>query len=451
MFSRRSAVVLGVLLSMVSIASHAAARADASALTVQDCSYGDVYQFAQASCRATFENTGAKPFALTIVPVQPGTSAVPDKLTLQPHAKADIELHALTENIAGAITWTYRIEGAGKEPLFAHAAGFIASVLDNPRAEIAFDTVDISKPPVMKSITFASSPYPSLRITKILSAADFLHAHIANDGKDLVTTLGADAPWGTIDEFVKVAVDTPIQKEVWVHVSGEVQGEIGPPKNPFWLGGIPWGQRGDQKVRLIDQNGRDFKIDSVTSKDLAAIYDNAPCEPVKSGCRDLLIRIADSQPPGFFKVQLDVTFSDRKNHLHLGVWGILGGRPQPGHESDTPSGPKPLPVTPASTEPPPSLKVQPDPPGEGPLLKWTIANQKSVHGYQVFRGDSVNGPFAVMKPEIVEILDNGNGPVAYRWRDTTAVKGQTYWYYIAVVYKSGDRRALSGPQKTVAK
>jgi hypothetical protein len=95
--------------------------------------------------------------------------------------------------------------------------------------------------------------------------------------------------------------------------------------------------------------------------------------------------------------------------------------------------------------------VQPDPPGEGPLLKWTIANQKSVHGYQVFRGDSASGPFALMKPELIEILDNGDGPVAYRWRDASAVKGNTYWYYIAVVYKSGDRRALSGPQKTVAK
>jgi len=452
MLSCRSVAMLGALLSLISIATHAAAgESAASVLTVQDCSYGDVYQFAPAGCRATLQNTGAKPLVLTIVPVQPGTTAQPDKMTLQPHAKADVDLHVLTDNIAGTIAWTYRIEGAGAEPVFAHASGFIASVLDDPRPVISFDSVDLSKPPGPKSLAFTSSPYPNLRITKIISAADFLHARIGKDDKELVVELSPDAPWGTIEEFVKVAVDTPVQKEVWVQVAGEVQGEIGPQKNPFWLSGIPWGQRGEQKVPLIDQNGRDFKIASVTSKDLAATYDSAPCEPAAAGCRDLLIRIADSQPAGLFKVQLDVAFADRKNHLHLGVWGILGERPQPGKESETPSGPKPLPVTPASTEPPPPLKVQPDPPGEGPLLKWTIANQKSVHGYQVFRGDSANGPFAVMKPELIEILDNGSGPVAYRWRDATAVKGNTYWYYIAVVYKSGDRRALSGPQKTVAK
>jgi hypothetical protein len=453
MLSRITMVWLGFFFSIISLASHAAGAGEipASALIIHDCSYGEVYQFAPASCRAMLENNGAKPLSLTIVPVQPGTTAEPATLTLQPHASAEIDLRVLTENIAGTITWTYRIEGAGKEPLFAHAAGFITSVLDNPRPEIAFDSIDLSKPPITKPVTFASSLYSDLRIKKIISAADFLHAHIANEGKDLVATLGPDAPWGTIDELVKVAVETPVQKEVWVRVTGEVQGEIGPRKNPFWLGGIPWGQRGDQMVQLTDQNGRDFKIESVTSTDLAATYDNAPCEPAQAGCRDLLIRIADSQPPGLFKVQLDVAFADRKNHLHLGLWGILGDRPQPGHESEAPSSPKPLPVSPASTEPPPPLKVQADPPGEGPLLKWTIANQSSVHGYQVFRGESASGPFKLMGPGSIEPLDNGTGPVAYRWRDTTAVKGQTYWYYIAVVYKSGDRRALSGPQKTVAK
>jgi hypothetical protein len=447
--STRSIAVLGALLAIGSVAAHAAA-AD-NTLAVRDCSYGDVYQFAPSSCRATLENTGAATLTLTIVPVQPGTKVVPDKLTLRPHAHADVELHVLTDNIGGDVTWTYRIEGAGKEPVFVHAAGFVASVLDNPHPAIAFDTVDLSKAPIAKSVTFASGPYSKLRITKILSASDYLHAHIANDGKDHVNVIRPDAPWGQIEEFVKVGVDAPVQKEVWVQVTADVQGEIGPRKNPFWLSGIPWGQRGDVKVPLIDQNGRDFKIGSVTSKDLSATYDNAPCDPPASGCRDLLVRIVDSQPAGLFKVQVDVAFADRRNHLHLGLWGMLGDRPQPGQEAETPAGPKPLPVAPESHEPPPPLKVQPDPPGEGPLLKWTIANQSSVHGYQVFRGESANGPFALMDPALIQTLDNGSGPVAYRWRDTSAVKGQTYFYYIAVVYKSGERRALSGPQKTLAK
>jgi hypothetical protein len=451
MFSR-GFIAISAVLSIFPTAAYAATDNAGGALLVHDCSYGDVYQFARAGCRATLENTGAAPLTLTIVPVQPGTSAEPNKVMLQPHGHADIALHVLTDNIAGGITWTYRIEGAGKEPVFAHANGFVASVLDDPRPAIAYDTVDPSKAAVTKSVAFVSSPYSDLKITKILSASNYLHARIADDSKTLVIELGADAPWGQIEEFVKVAVDTPVQKEVWVQVTADVQGEIGPRKNPFWLSGIPWGQRGDVKVPLIDQKGRDFTIGTVTSKDLAATYDNAPCDPPAAGCRDLLVRISDSQAPGLFKVQLDVAFADRPNHLHLGLWGILGDKPQPGQEAETPTGPKPLPMAPPpSTEPPPPLKTQADPPGEGPLLKWTIANQSSVHGYQVFRGESAKGPFKLMDPGLIQILDNGTGPVAYRWRDTSAVKGQTYFYYIAVIYKSGDRRALSGPQKTVAK
>jgi hypothetical protein len=205
------------------------------------------------------------------------------------------------------------------------------------------------------------------------------------------------------------------------------------------------------KIPLIDKNGRDFEVADVVSKDLAATYDNAPCDPPAAGCRNLLVRISDSQASGLFKVQVDIAFAHRRNHLHLGLWGILGERPRPGQEAEIPSGPEPLPVVPVSDEPPPPLRVQPDPPGKGPLLKWTIANQSSVHGYQVYRSASSSGPFALMEPVLIQPLDNKNGPVAYRWRDASAIKGQTYWYYIAVVYKSGDRRALSGPQKTVAK
>jgi hypothetical protein len=56
-----------------------------------------------------------------------------------------------------------------------------------------------------------------------------------------------------------------------------------------------------------------------------------------------------------------------------------------------------------------------------------------------------------MDPPVIPKIDNGKGPVAYRWRDTSAIKGRTYWYYIAVLYTSGDRRPLSQPQETVAK
>jgi hypothetical protein len=136
------------------------------------------------------------------------------------------------------------------------------------------------------------------------------------------------------------------------------------------------------------------------------------------------------------------------------VWGVLGERPKPGEAAIPPKITKiPVPTSQGSdlVSVIPPLKVEPDPPGAGPLLKWTIGEQTSVHGYQILRGNSASGPFQLMEPHVIPKIDNGKGPVAYRWRDTSAVKGRTYWYYIAVLYTSGDRRPLSAPQETVAK
>jgi hypothetical protein len=254
--------------------------------------------------------------------------------------------------------------------------------------------------------------------------------------------------------MIKVAIDSPLQKQVWVDVSGRVAGNVGPERNPYWVGEITWRPEITLSVPLIDRRGRDFAIGAVKSDDLAARYDSAPCEPVRKGCRTLVIHLSGAQPSGLFKGHLDIELPDRKKHLTVAIWGVLGERPKPGEAAVPPKITKiPVPMSQngdlVSVTPP--LKVQPDPPGTGPLLKWTIGEQASVHGYQIFRSDLPNGPFQLMEPKVIPKIDNGKGSVAYRWRDTSAVKGRTYWYYIAVLYTSGDRRPLSAPQETVAK
>jgi len=429
------------------------AAAQADSLVVTDCSYGEVYQFASAGCTASLENNGSVPLTLSIVPVQPGNTVEPSGLTLAAHAKADLHLHVLTDNIAGTVTWSYRIEG-GKELHFARAAGFVNSVLDAGHPHIDFGSLAPSALPATETIALRSSIDSTMRITKILSSPPMLHAHIGPDAKSLTVDVRRDAPWGPFDGMVKLAIDTPQQKQVWVQVTGSVPGDIGPSTNPQWLGEVPWQADRTLTVPLVDREGHDFTVGAVRSNDFAATYDNAPCEPARNGCRNLVIHVSDAQPAGLFKSNIDVALTDRKKHLNVGIWGALGERPQPGQTVVAPTitkAPVALPQTGDLVSVAPPLKVQPDPPGTGPLLKWTIAQQASVHGYQVFRADAADGPFMLMEPHIIPTDDNGKGPVAYRWRDTTAVKGKTYWYYIAVIYSSGDRASLSGPQKTLAK
>lgn len=450
-----AAAATALLLLMFSMSTAFAVSAANDPLTVRGCEYGDVYQFSAAGCAISLENHGSAPLVLLIVPVQPGNKADPARLTLQPHAHAQVATRVRTDNIAGDIAWTFRIEGAGKEPHFARAHGFIMSALDDARPRIDFGSVDAEKGSVMKSISLVSSLDPAVRATKILSEPHLVNARIGDGGKTVVAEIGADMPWGPFEEALRVAINAPMQKEVWVEVTGDVAGDIAPEKNPYWLGTIPWQQKRTVTVPLVDKRGRDFRIGTVTSTGFSAIYDSAECEPKRSGCRNLLIHLADSLPTGLFKAGLDVSFPDRNKHLTLDIWGILAGRSSPGQKPGIPPGMEKVelhnPEADSDGTPPPPMKVQPAPPGDGPLLKWVIANQGNVHGYQIFRGDSLQGPFKLMNPRIIPTLDNGRGSVKYQWRDTVAVRGQTYWYYIAVVYKSGDRRALSGPSKTVAK
>lgn len=450
--SQHIAASAAILFSTFAISCLATTPAVGDALTVKDCTYGDVYEFSPAGCTATLENTSVAPLVLSIVAVQPGTTVTPEQLTLGPHEHAEVATRVRTDDVAGDLTWSFRIESAGKDSHILRARGFVMSVLDEAHPKIDFGPIDPAKNPVTKSIAITSSIDPNIRVTKILSSTSFLHARIGDDAKTLFSALGSDAPWGPFDETVKLGIDAPMQKQAWVKVAGDIEGDIAPEKNPYWLGTVAWQPERVLTVPLMDRDGHDFKIGSVTSKDFAASYDSTECEPARPGCRNLRIHVADAQPAGFFKSQLDVALPDRARHLNVTLWGVLEGRPPPWQASAAQVVTKlPLPAPQADAGTPPPLKVQADPPGEGPLLKWTIAHQDTVHGYQVFRSASPDGPFDLMNAQIIPRLDNGGGAVAYRWRDVSAVKGQAYWYYIAVIYNTGDRHALSGPQKAIAK
>ncbi|HEY0178764.1 MAG TPA: hypothetical protein VGC30_03910 [Dokdonella sp.] len=433
---------------------HAASVADGDALVVHDCSYGEVYEFTEAGCSASIENTGTRPLKLSIVPVQPRNTVAPNAITLGPRARVPLSLRVVTDDVAGAITWTYRIDHGRDSPHFLRASGFISSVLDVSRPEIKFGSLDAANLPSLQTIALTSSLDPRIRVTQVLSAPPMLQAVIGPDAKSLTVQVGPDAPWGSLDGVVKLALDHAQQKQVWVHVTGNVVGDVAPPDNPHWVGEIAWQPKNVLKVPLIDRDGRDFSIGNVSSTEFAATYDSAECEPARSGCRTLLIHVSKSQPAGMFKSNLDVVLPDRNKHLRVGIQGVLGERPKPGGPASPPAItkiPVDMPQADDGITAVPPLKVQPDPPGAGPLLKWTVNQQRSVYGYQILRGNSADGPFELMDPHVMPKIDNGRGPVAYRWRDTSAVKGQAYWYYVVVLYSSGDRHALSAPQRTIAK
>jgi hypothetical protein len=172
------------------------------------------------------------------------------------------------------------------------------------------------------------------------------------------------------------------------------------------------------------------------------------------------VAITDAQPLGMVSGRLRIELPEYHRDISLAVGGLLLNRDTVVKDLDEKAD-KGNPQSAQTTQNTPvdlgkalrsaTKRVDPaDPPGHGPLLKWSVANEGLVYGYLIYRGDSEAGPFVRVNDEIIRAM-NEDGSSEYKWRDASAVSGRTYWYYIGVLKQSGVRQDLSGPQKVVAR
>ncbi len=342
-----------------------------------------------------------------------------------------------------------------------------------------------------RRIELSSHDGADFRILRVTGKPDAVEATIAPDGRTLDVKLRKDAPWAVLDDYVKLAIDTPYQKQAWVRVTGDIHGAVAPKRNPVSLGFVAPGKHRQVAFDLTHAEGKSFRVGTMTLDGFKGRATARDCEPAKLGCKSVMLHISDDQKPGVVRGTLTIELPDAGRNLAVKVWAILqaaqspetaqreaknsvteasnkksnaspqpakaaianaveGSRksPSPEHavtlagESRTKSGaPQASKRAPAPMEPPP--------PGTGPLLKWSTSDEGSVHGYQIYRSDSKNGPFVLQDRKTIRAHpEQGSG---YQWRDTRAIHGKTYWYYIGVVYKDGRKDKLSPPERTVAK
>jgi hypothetical protein len=92
-----------------------------------------------------------------------------------------------------------------------------------------------------------------------------------------------------------------------------------------------------------------------------------------------------------------------------------------------------------------------DPPGKGPLLKWSVGNELGVFGYAIYRADEEGGALRRLGDRAVRASAIEGHDAAYAWRDISAVTGKTYWYRVIVLFNDGRRQDLTGIQRATAK
>jgi hypothetical protein len=432
-----------------------AASPPAEGVGISDCHFGEVYEFHVASCVLQVGNGTNQTIRLKVTPRDPRDRAPEGPVEIAPGSTGSIELKVGLGNQVGDIYRFFSVsdvDGTGK-PLVVRAIGFGMSALEDPNPTVDFGTVNVLADGASKSVRLESHDSPVFGLTRVLSGPDQLTARVTG-GNTVQVGINKDANWGLLDDYVKLELNSDRQSQAWIRVKADVQGDVVPLDNPVWMGVVAADQKREAIIRLESRSGKEIRIGKLSMEDMAGETEVSDCEPKSDGCKSIRLTVSPAQAPGPLRGSLIVELPDYSRDLVVSVWGVLQARTKsPTNPQGTETKPvlEKWPVAASDmAEATASADARPSAAGAtGPLLKWAVADDRGVHGYQVFRAESKDGPFLLQNSKT--ILANGKeGAVSrYEWRDPTAQKGRSYWYYIGAVGKSGDKRKLSEPQEKV--
>ncbi|HEY6941366.1 hypothetical protein [Dokdonella sp.] len=448
----------------------AATSSPTSHLVIEPCLAGERQQFETVPCEIALRNSGDKPVHITDARSVFEWDSIDPKVTVPAHGAAYLKATIATRDAVGFSKHSFRITTDEPGVLSQRGASvhvFVSTVLDQAAPALDFGAVKLSAGPVSKEIALSSREVPDFRILGIASKPDYVDAVVGTDGKTLRASISKNAPWGLVHDKIKLKINAPQQPEAWVTVDANVIGEIAANGNPFAFGLMRTNAKNEFLIRLTSESGKDFKIGSAKPDHFEGKVDVVPCTPEAAGCRMLHVLVSNEQQQGRLQGKILVDLPEFKRVLPVDVVGMLlapevkvhdlnkelekatdtGGASQasatvPGNSIDLKQA---ISRTAAAAE-------TAAPPGDGPLLRWAVANDGSVYGYIIYRADDEHGPFLRVNKELIRA--GGGSPkegVQYQWRDDSAVSGHTYWYQIGMVKNNGEKQPLSGAQKVTAK
>jgi len=459
-----------LLLPALLVAGAVGATTDVrSNLKIELCDVGDRYQFAVAACDIALKNTGDTPIHVVRAKAVSSHDTIEASTLVPPRGVA--YLHATVQLLDKLGFVQRRFEFATDEPAGVsnhdgRVQAFVSTILDQASPSVEFGNVMLSHELASTKVTLSSREVADFRILAIESKPDYLDVAIGTDGRTVSATLLPSAPWGLLYDKIKLKINAPQQAEAWVAVSANVIGEIAPNTNPVAIGLMRTNVKNEFLVRLTSDSGKDFKIGKVKLEGIEGKAHVASCMPKANGCRALRVVVDNKQQQGRLVGKLLVDLPDFQRTLPIDVVGMLLApeikvrdlnqelekRAVAGASSQ-----------PSGTDPASGVDLKHalarvthedlvPPPGKGPLLRWSVANDATIHGYIIYRSDAERGPFLRVNKDLVRAIEDPSQTTAsYQWRDTSAVSGQTYWYEIGTVNINGDKAALSGAQKVVAK
>jgi hypothetical protein len=426
---------------------------------------GELYQANIGHSTILFNNIGDKPVKiLSVTPANADDKVGDFKLptTVAPRTSVNIPVTVYSGMDSGDSRHNFNVETdiANRPRLTVPIHLFAMSVLDDPKPKADLGTVNTNSAPPVKTVNLSSREVPDFRITRIVEMPDFATAKILPDGHTVSIDGNPAASWGRHDGFVKVALNSTVQSQAWIHVTADVHGEVIPSQNPVDMG-LFRNAKPSLELQLRSRDGKPVKLGKISIEDMQAKVIRKACTGVIQGCEQLELSLTVGPAMGRIHGKLLVDLPDFHRQLPIDVFGwylpedVKTRSLEDALQKKSSAEPPPLDLKSALQNSTQTHSAAPpvDPPGHGPLLKWQVSNENNIYGYLVYRGDAENGPFLRVNKDIVHV-DAGKGDgitSTYAWRDDSATAGKTYWYYIGMLYRDGTKQQLSGPQAVKAK
>lgn len=427
---------------------------------------GQAHPFAKVQVTVTGRNLTGKPVEVErIVPRDPqGISVefVPARIAADGTVsiKLDIVLSATVGRVAHYFDVFVK---DAVDPIDGFVVrGFSDWLISPSGTEVDFGTFEVTKP-VTRIIPIEVRPGTSIHLVGASKPSAYFDVKVVQGGMALELTSRKDAPWSSFDENLLVKTDNELQPMVAFHLRGQARGLVVPSSDPLDFGLLREGQTAELIIVLNDVSGDSLQVGSVTPRSRMKVDTAvAECTPANKSCKNIKVSYPPMNMLGMTGGVLEIELPAYKRDLYVRFGAIgIGKNTQirsleedlkaAQEESKSISSVLQSSVT-KTTEKAKAPATMSTPDGTGPLLKWQVTNEYDIYGYEIYRSVAETGPYSRVNDKILERLDGDpEAGSIYQWRDSSAESGNTYWYYINIVYNKGRKQQFTSPQKIVAK
>lgn len=447
----------------------AAASADAT-LVAETVRVPDIYQFERTSASLVVTNAGKETISITNVrALRPADRVVvfPKQIASGESVKIDVEIDAA--NDVGASVHTFHVETKNAvDDVFARVALHVQTALDNGRPIVDFGPVTVSAAdPAQALFELKSEDIPDLAVEEILETPSFTQARIEPGKRSVRLTLDKVSYYGIHRANLKLKLNSDVQPQAWSEITADVRGDVVPATNPFPLDLVLANKPNEYLLILRHQGQSEFIVGTPSFERIKGKAKVEPCAAKSDDCKQVRFSIAKDNTPGRLSGAMVIPQGKGQLPIKVELSGLMlkddssivkvdGDKlVAQAAEANSAEGKGKQPFV---TQLKGALDTRdktinlPEPSGNGPLLRWQAEKHPSVHGYAIYRASSEQGPYQRLTREVIaQVVPEEGGSVNYAWRDSTAISGKQYWYYIGAVMNNGSKQKISPPMVVTAK